>query len=52
MFLEDIFYTCTLEQPSAESESRLSELMVCRYGGYDVETVKAGERVCVNVRGW
>jgi glucose-1-phosphate thymidylyltransferase len=46
---EDVFHACALCRPSAEGEYQLSEgvgLLV--RAGYDVATVRVGERVNVN----
>ena len=45
----DIFHACALLQPSAEGEYQLSEAVgLLVRAGYEVETVRLGERVNVN----
>ncbi|WP_128905727.1 sugar phosphate nucleotidyltransferase [Halorubrum amylolyticum] len=46
---EDIFHACALVRPSAEGEYQLSEAVgLLVRAGYDVATVRLGERVNVN----
>lgn len=46
---EDVFHACALLQPSAEGEYQLSEAVgLLVRAGYDVATVRLGERVNVN----
>ena len=45
----DVFHACALVQPSAEGEYQLSEAVgLLVQAGYDIETVRLGERVNVN----
>ncbi|MDB9235511.1 sugar phosphate nucleotidyltransferase [Halorubrum ezzemoulense] len=45
----DVFHACALAQPSAEGEYQLSEAVgLLVRAGYDIETVRLGERVNVN----
>ncbi|PHQ41870.1 hypothetical protein Z052_12495 [Halorubrum sp. C191] len=45
----DIFHACALLRPSAEGEYQLSEAVgLLVRAGYEVETVRLGERVNVN----
>ncbi|OYR55811.1 sugar phosphate nucleotidyltransferase [Halorubrum halodurans] len=45
----DVFHACALVQPSAEGEYQLSEAVgLLVRAGYDIETVRLGERVNVN----
>ena len=45
----DIFHACALVQPSPEGEYQLSEAVgLLVQAGYDIETVRLGERVNVN----
>ncbi|MDB9249118.1 hypothetical protein PN419_08850 [Halorubrum ezzemoulense] len=45
----DIFHACGLLRPSAEGEYQLSEAVgLLVRAGYEVETVRLGERVNVN----
>ncbi|WP_311173090.1 sugar phosphate nucleotidyltransferase [Halobellus ordinarius] len=45
----DIFHACALVQPSAEGEYQLSDAVgLLVRAGYDIETVRLGERVNVN----
>ena len=46
---EDVFHACALLRPSAEGEYQLSEAVdLLVRAGYEVETVRLGERVNVN----
>ncbi len=46
---EEVFHACALVSPSAEGEYQLSEAVgLLVRAGYDVETVRLGERVNVN----
>jgi glucose-1-phosphate thymidylyltransferase len=45
----DVFHACALLRPSAEGEYQLSEAVgLLMRAGYEVETVRLGERVNVN----
>ena len=45
----DIFHACALVQPSAEGEYQLSDAVgLLVHAGYEIETVRLGERVNVN----
>ncbi|SFR34640.1 glucose-1-phosphate thymidylyltransferase [Halorubrum sodomense] len=47
---EDVFHACALLRPSAEGEYQLSEAVgLLVRAGYEVETVRVGERVNVNI---
>ena len=47
---EDVFHACALLRPSAEGEYQLSEAVgLLVRAGYDVATVRLGERVNVNM---
>ncbi|PHQ47621.1 sugar nucleotidyltransferase, partial [Halorubrum sp. C3] len=46
---EDVFHACALLRPSAEGEYQLSEAVgLLVRAGYEIETVRLGERVNVN----
>ncbi|WP_240471169.1 MULTISPECIES: hypothetical protein [Halorubrum] len=46
---EDVFHACALLRPSADGEFQLSEAVgVLVRAGYEVATVRVGERVNVN----